>query len=74
MPDGATVLPGQFSLLHMLAPSVCLVWGKAGAATRPFRTILHDVLNGQAASIAIARVLCRISLRAAPCINTHVQC
>ena len=30
--------------------SVCLVWGKAEPATRPSRTILHGMLNGQRAT------------------------
>ena len=46
-----TALPGQFSLLHRLAASVCLVWGKAEPAIRPFRTILQNVPNRQTASI-----------------------
>ena len=38
--------PGQYLLLRRLAAS-CIVWGKAEPAIRPFRTILHDALNGQ---------------------------
>ena len=49
-PRGVAVLPGQFSLLHGLAPSVCLVWGKAEPATRPSRTIPYDALNRQTAT------------------------
>ena len=57
---------------------LCLVWGKAEPAIRPFRTILHDALNGQTASSDRPYFMPNfLNARAAlqKCVlNTPVQC